>query len=187
LSNLVDPKPFIELIGLWSRNPDYLDEDGLPRDLSVTGRFGFATLVRRSNLKVSTSEALSILLEYGNVELVKRKVKLTKPFFHIRSNETLAFEPSVRFLLDAAGNVSSSLSKGEGSDGKLDEHFWRSVDTHALPQAKRKEYLAFVKASSLSFLQDIDDWLSEHACAPASRAKKVRVGLGLFTLESENE
>jgi hypothetical protein len=44
-----------------------------------------------------------------------------------------------------------------------------------------------VKASSLSFLQDIDDWLSQNANAPAIRRDNVRVGLGLFTVESVPE
>lgn len=185
LTNLADPQPFVDLIGVWTRNSEYLDRQGMPRELSIGGRLGFASLLRRANVNLSTKSALAVLLDYGNVERAGKRVKLIKPFFHIRSRDSLAFEPSVRFLLDAAGNVSDSLSRREGPRGEEDDHFWRTVDTKELPRAKRRAYLEFVKASSLSFLQDIDDWLSENACVPRSRAKRVRVGLGLFTLGSD--
>jgi hypothetical protein len=186
LTNLANPQPFVDLVGIWTRNSDYLDRAGLPRELAVGGRFGFAALVRKAQINLSPREAMAVLLEYGNVERVGSRIKLTKPFFHIRSGDSLAFEPSVRFLLDAAGNVSDSLSKRADSQGRTG-HFWRTVDTRELPRAKCRAYLDFVKVSSLSYLQDIDDWLSENACAPSSRAKRVRVGLGLFTLGSDAE
>lgn len=187
LTSLVDAQPYVDLIALWTRHSNYLDDEGLPRALPLAGRNGFGSLVKRANVGSSSKTALATLLDYGNVETIGQRVVLTKPFFHIRSQESLAFEPSVRFLLDAASNVKSSLDRAPRKSRTRAEPFWRSVVSSSLPKGRRADFLAFVKASSLSFLQDIDDWLSQNADASAIRRDNVRVGLGLFTVDSVPE
>lgn len=189
-NSLEDPQPYIDIVGLWCRHPAFLDTSGLPRDLPLRGPSGFAALVRLVAPDMHSQNALDVLVSYGNVQKSpENKFRLTKPFFHIRTDHALAFEPSVRFLLDAAGNVKGSLGirHGKRSAQKRSQHFWRSVDSSYLPRSLTKEYLAFVKTLSLTFLQDIDDWLAEHSAKPGSKSKVARVGLGLFTIESSKE
>ncbi len=190
LESLEDTQPFVDLVAAWSRHSAYLSKEGLPRDLPIRGQNGFASLVKKVAPKLEPRKALLLLHAYGNVErLPNGKVRLTKPFFHIKSGGRLAFEPSVRFLLDAARNVKASLrdpSAGKGRDAGL-QHFWRTVDSTNLPQSRRKAYLAFVKELSLTFLQDVDDWLSENSSGATRKGKTGRVGLGLYTIGTAPE
>lgn len=189
LTTLRDPQPFVELVTAWTRDSNYLDSAGEPRDLSIRGRYGFNSLVRASSPSTSPKMALSVLQSYGNVIRLKTKrVRLAKPFFHIRGDNRLAFEPSVRFLLDAAGNVRESAGRKMALRDPAGEHFWRSVDSRVLPKRYMSAYLKFVKEHSLAFLQDVDDWLVEKATSPSKRSVKQgrRVGVGLFTFESSD-
>jgi hypothetical protein len=184
LASLIDPQPYVDLVTTWARHPDYLDARGLPRDLTSRGKSGFASLVHRTSPKLSPAKAAETLVAYGNVQvLANRRLRLTKPFFHIRTEKTLAFEPSVRFLVDAAGNVKSSLNDVAKTKNSASQHrhFWRAVETRSIPEHRVKEFLSFVKDQSLSFLQDVDDWLSESGSPITSKRKTTRIGLGLFT------
>lgn len=185
LESLENPQPFVNLIGAWSRNPAYLRQDGSTRDLTMRGRHGFAALVRQHAPSMEPKRALSLLRSFGNVEQLRDgKIRLTKPFFHIKSDRKLAFEPSINFLLDAARNVRASLaaSNGRTVNSKGAQHFWRAVDANNIPDAKRKEFLIFIKSLSLTFLQDVDDWLSENESTAGSTNRSGRLGLGLFTI-----
>lgn len=189
LESLKDPQPYVDLVAAWSRRSEFLSKDGLPRDLPIGGRNGFSSMVRKVAPTLEPKKALLLLHAYGNVErLPDGKVRLTKPFFHIKSDKQLAFEPSVRFLLDAARNVKQSLhdARGKGSQVKAPS-FWRTVDSKNLPLARRQAYLAFVKELSLTFLQDVDDWLSENSVETSGPARVARVGLGLFTIGTAPE
>lgn len=190
LESLKDPQPYVDLVATWSRNSVYLNKAGLPRDLPLRGLNGFASMVRKVAPKLEPKKALLLLHAYGNVErLTDGKVRLIKPFFHIKSESRLAFEPSVRFLLDAARNVKASLRDAAPHKGVAfqTQSFWRTVDSKNVPQVRRKAYLAFVKELSLTFLQDIDDWLSENSQHKASNSKTGRIGLGLFTIGTAPE
>jgi hypothetical protein len=184
LASLADPQPYVDLVTTWARHPDYLDASGRPRDLPNRGKSGFASLVRRTSPALSPIKVAEVLVAYGNVQILpNRRLKLTKPFFHIRTGKRLAFEPSVRFLVDAAANVKSSLNDtSESRDhSNQHQHFWRAVETRSIPERRVKEFLLFVKDQSLSFLQDMDDWLSESGNSVTSKTKTTRMGLGLFT------
>jgi hypothetical protein len=93
-SSLKDPQPYVDIVGLWCRHPGFLDKSGLPRDLPLRGASGFASLVRMVEPNLNAKSALDVLVAYGNVQKVQRgKFRLTKPFFHIRTDSALAFEP----------------------------------------------------------------------------------------------
>lgn len=185
LESLEDTQPYVDLVTAWSRQSTYLGKDGLPRDLPIRGESGFASMVKRIAPKLEPRKALLLLHAYGNIEkLPNGRVRLTKPFFHIKSDGRLAFEPSVRFLVDAARNVKASLQDSDKAEqGASQAHnFWRTVDSKNLPASRRKAYAAFVKELSLTFLQDVDDWLSENSTNGRGKSKSGRVGLGMFTI-----
>ncbi|RYD74575.1 MAG: hypothetical protein EOP84_19675 [Verrucomicrobiaceae bacterium] len=187
LTTLRDSEPFVNLVATWTREANYLDASGEPRDLSIRGRYGFASLARQAAPGIGAQRALEVLKDYGNIQrLENRRVRLVRPFFHIRGENTLAFEPSVRFLLDAASNVRKSSQRESGNSDPTKGHFWRSVDTRTLPREMLSSYLSFVKEHSLAFLQDVDAWLLENASTEQAkrRQRRVRVGVGLFTFES---
>lgn len=186
LASLTDPQPFVDLVATWCRNPRFLDKTGLPRSLTIRGRGGFASLVREVAPSLEVNQALKVLVAYGNVERLRSgHLKLLRPFFHIRTDNRLAFEPSVRFLVDAAGNVKSSLAAGPRENAGGVRHFWRAVETRTIPRRRVRHFLQFVKDQSLTFLQDIDDWLAQNS--QTKSRSLTRVGVGMFTFGSSTE
>jgi hypothetical protein len=181
ISNLQDANDYAEVVGLWTKHPDYVDTKGIPRKLTYRGKRGFHKLVQRASQKLAPADALAVLTKYGNVEKTKAgTLSLVRPFFHVRSTDNLAFEPSARFLSAASATVANVLGKQQ-SYGGLPRLFWRTADTDKLPASAIPSYMDFARSRSLIFLQEIDEWLQAHVTT-LSKGKCRRVGLGLFSI-----
>jgi hypothetical protein len=186
LTELANPQPYVDAVTRWARDPAYLNTEGLPRDLPVRGKRGFAALLKASNCEEPVQRVVETLRTYGNIQvLASGKVRLRTPFLHVRAGRNLAFEPNIQFLVDAARNVRASLrdSPTRGNGGSKVKPFWRAVEAQHLSKRAHAAFLAYVRQCSLTFLQDIDDWLVENGGHGARNpVPRHRVGLGLFTI-----
>jgi hypothetical protein len=100
----------------------------------------------------------------------------------------MAFEPMAYFLADASSTLGSILKRTKRSRGA--ELFWRKVECTGLSEKAVKSFTAFARDRSLEFLEELDDWLeARRAAEGAKHGAGVfrRVGLGLFSIHSDNE
>ncbi|MEN9705923.1 MAG: hypothetical protein RLZZ393_1802 [Pseudomonadota bacterium] len=173
-----------EMISKWTTSPAYLDEKGLPRTLGLRGKAGFSALLRSVNENASIPEAVAELKKYGNIDVgPDGKLKLLKNFLHVSSPNSIAFEPHFQFL-SRASTATGVLSS---RNGRLKpENFWRAAETIDLPKEKIPEFLAFSKARSMDFLQELDEWLRAHSEKNNSVKKRFRAGIGLFSFFEES-
>lgn len=181
INRLSSLETYGELIGAWTSLPGYLDQHGNPRDLTMRGPKGFNSLVMFVDKKLPSHAAISVLQIYGNVARLRNgRFRLLTPFFHVNNKSALAFEPSARFIADASSTVNRLVHPGsKRSTPKL---FWRAAGIRDLPKECIDSYLDFARRRSLVFLQEIDDWLQSHGDLPTTSSKRVRAGLGVFSI-----
>lgn len=176
---------YTNIVSTWGQHPTYLNNRGRPKALPFAGKNSFTELVESVDPNLAPKDALGELVKYGNVlQLPKGKIKLTKSFFHFRSDSALAFEPSVRFLLDASATV-NSIIKGTQAENSEPERFWRVVSSPKISSDLVSAYLDFARRRTLVCLQEIDEWLRAHESQERADGEMTRVGLGVFSIHSE--
>jgi hypothetical protein len=177
---------YADIVSRWRRDSSFLDGTGTPRDISLSGRNGFFALVRKVEANVRPKPVLDVLCRYGNVrKLANGKYRLLSPLFSITSPRAFAFEPMASFLFDVTSTFDRIVRRSSGS--REPRLFWRKVETTAVPQHLVREFMEFVSHRSLTFLEEIDDWLEAHAAKRSPHEVRRRVGLGLFSVYSDRE
>lgn len=175
---------YLDVIAAWTRQRKFLDPRGQPRSLPLSGANGFSALVRSAAAGRNPEEVLRVLLRFKNVRrLSNGRVQLVSPLFRASAGPRMAFEPIACFLNDATSTLTHTL-KSTRTPASPDL-FWRTVESVHISKANAKRFVEFAKQRSLLFLFEMDDWLQAHSGAkPHSNKKKIRVGLGLFSIYS---
>lgn len=184
LEHIGAPACYAELIAVWTRERRFLDSNGRPRALAVSGPNGFAALAKLATPGTSPQGLLRVLIRYRNVRrLSSGKIQLISPFFHATTATKMAFEPMVLFLNDASSTMTRILRNPNDSNDP--DPFWRKVETVRVSKGDAKQFSEYARERSLMFLEEMDDWLRAHSSANSHRGKKQpRVGLGLFSIYS---
>jgi hypothetical protein len=182
LEHIGAPACYAELITVWTRERRFLDSNGRPRALALTGPNGFATLAKLVTPATSPQKLLKVLIQYRNVRrLSSGRIQLVSPFFHATTHTKMAFEPMVFFLNDATSTMTRILRNPDDSHDP--EPFWRKVEAYCVSKAAARQFSEYARERSLMFLEEMDDWLRAHAKSGVSGARKrARVGLGLFSV-----
>jgi hypothetical protein len=181
------PTAYADIVTLWTRDKEFLDQRGRPRPLSFKGDTGFSKLVRKAASKVDAQKALRVLVAYGNVRKDQRgRYELVRPFFFASTDSKMAFEPVAFFLSDASSTLTRILRRRR--DSRTPELFWRKVESASISDADADQFNTFARERSMLFLEELDDWLEAHMRSPRRRGEKSRrVGLGLFSIYSDPE
>ncbi len=187
MEHIGHPTRYADIVAAWTRDREYLDSRGLPRELPLSGPKGFAALVRKVSPFTSVHTALSVLLRYKNIRRLKNgKYRLDKGFFSTTSDKITAFEPTAYFLSDASATLAEFLRRGRRT--LRPGPFWRKVETISVSDAVARKFLAYARERSFMFLEELDDWLEAHRDIPATKVRKRRrIGLGLFSICSDYE
>lgn len=173
---------YLDLIATWSRERKFLDSQGRPRSLSLSGQNGFAALVRSTGTRQDPKELLGVLMRYRNVRRLRDgRIQLVSPLFRASAGSRVAFEPIAHFLSDASSTLTHILKNANGSTNP--DLFWRTVESIHVSRANAGKFMEFAKDRSLLFLDELEDWLQAHGRGKARSSKKqLRVGLGLFSI-----
>jgi Family of unknown function (DUF6502) len=182
IDNLENPHSCALIVSTWIRNLSYVNEEGAPRTLRMSGKYGFSALVKVAAPNVAPAAALRTLVRYGNVTTSRDgRIRLQKSFLKICTESRIAYEPSARFLEDAADSVRASLGAKSGLPGSA-RNFWRVAESVRLPANKIPLYLSYANRRSLAFLQEMDDWLEANSPSNQHLGRQTirKVGLGIF-------
>lgn len=177
---------YLDLIATWSRERKFLDAHGRPRPLRLSGANGFAALVRSTGTRQAPKELLDVLMRYRNVRRLRDgRVQLVSPLFRASAGSRIAFEPIAHFLSDATSTLTHILKSGSATNNP--DLFWRTVESAHVSRAKAGKFMEFAKERSLLFLDELEDWLQAHGQSKAHNdKKKLRIGLGLFSIYSRS-
>lgn len=161
----------------WHRDPDFTDQRGAPRPLSLSDDDGFVALVRRYSGDIPPK---AILEELERVTVVER------------DNDTLrvldrAYVPdardpeSLRMLGSAGHDLFATIAHNIARDESTPPRFQRTVfntriDPRALPVFQR-----LVSQQGQQWLETLDDWLENHEIdRDDDTASRARTGVGIY-------
>ena len=181
-------KETIDIVNRWLRDPSYLNHNGRPDDLPLSGSRSIGSLVKACRGAITPNVALAQLLEFDIVKRVaSRRYRLVRRSMDFKHSDYLPFEPNFRFLVDATRAATNRLQDSKVSNNL----FWQCADNSRIPSRYTKEFLAFVRHRGLSFMHEINDWLDEHETvekrAPNRRTHLKRLGVGLFGIGSNKD
>lgn len=185
LEHIGAPAYYADLIAAWTRERKFLDSQGRPRPLTLSGTNGFTALARTARVGGDPKQLLNVLIRYRNVRRLNNGTfKLVSPFFRASAGSKVAFEPIAYFLDDAASAL-THLLKNSGRQGNSN-HFWRKVESARISRRDARKFVEFAMDRSLLFFEEMDDWLQAHSDGRirSGGSKQLRVGLGLFSIYS---
>ncbi len=171
-----------EIVDRWLRDPAYLNAVGKPKDIPLHGKISVEALVKVASVSGAPRKAVKLMEEFGAIQKTsKGTYRLVRRYTYYTIPEALPYEPNVEFLIDAV----AAATRGLGGKQKQ-SLFWLRAQNGDLPKRHIADFLAYVRQRGLVFLQEVDDWLEQHAEARStsmSTSKKFgRLGIGLFPI-----
>ncbi len=169
----------------WFQDPEFLDESGEPRLLVEAGSNpSFETLCDRYAGDIATPTMLKELLK---TRAVARQpdgtLKVLSRYYQpaVRDDENLLF--AVDRIRDVIDTMNNNVFPGDTGVPR----FGGYADNEALPLSVVPEFREYLDKRGQAFLEEIDDWLAEHAASgKPGETETARVGISLFATERKN-
>jgi len=169
----------------WIQDPDFLDENGEPKILSLRGEVAsFEALAMRFSGDITGRAILDELLRLGTVtKPSKNSVELLHHGFLPRESNT---EMIKIFSTHAADLMSSALHNME-QNSRNDPRFQRQVTYHDIPEDIAEEFQQYSQEKSKQLLLDFNQWLAtkKKDIEPHSTEKTARIGVGVYFFKND--
>lgn len=171
------------VIAAWRRDPDFLDADGKPADLSMNGPWAtFSELVRRFSGDVPARAVLDELKRVGLVEQMKNgKIRLLADSYIPKRSEV----DKLHILGNDVALLISTIDHNLRQDVSP-ARFQRKVAYDNLPDEILPEFMALSSQKARELLEELDRWLAQHDrdTAPGSKGSgRNLAGLGIYYFE----
>lgn len=185
------------ILNNWHEQSDYLDEDGLPLELSLEGGFpSFTNLVQSVSVGGDVA-AVTILRELKRSQVVEEtkegKLRVRNRHFIPNYNADPSIAPKLvnpdkisfgsSMLVDHINTVFHNLYGKVGEPTRLELR----TTHHAIKKTDVSSFYKFANQRSLALLKDIDGWLEEHYDPELTSPKETeRLGVGVYLIEGQN-
>ena len=171
------------VIAGWRRDKDFLDREGKPLLLTVSGTANsFQQLVKRYSGDMPFRAVLDELVADGGVERTERKkVKLTQRAYLPKADESMKLHilgVDTALLIDT---IEHNLSRKDQTP-----RFQRKVLYDNLPDETLAEFRSLSAESAQTLLEKIDQWLSRHdrdVNPTAGGGGRNTAGIGIYYFE----
>lgn len=167
------------VLSAWHQDPVYRDGEGDPRLLAEDGDApSFASLFKAHGGDTSMQAMLKELLKTDAVERtcdgqLRAKSRFYRPAVMDPQNLRWAME----LISDLGETMENNVFLGKNGVPR----FGRNADNDRMPASAVPQFRAFLDQRGQAFLEDIDDWLTDHALDEKSQGENaVRIGVGLF-------
>lgn len=167
----------------WHQDPVYRTEDGVPRLLPEDGDApSFASLFRAHGGDTSMKTILKELLNTDAVEkrtadgLLQVKSRYYRPAVLDTEN--------MKWAMALIGDLGETMDNNVFPGRTKIPRFARKADNELMPASAVPEFREFLDQQGQEFLENVDDWLSDHALDSHSDGdESVRIGVGLFAIQ----
>jgi hypothetical protein len=183
-STILDAQDYGTVLKTWHRQAEYLSKSGLPRGLTVNGKFGLRKLIEHYYPKAQFLSVLASLRASGLI--VQRPNGKWHPtdkcaVFPYLNPELLShLSEGISLLIDTVSRNVTAKSREEAL-------FERSSKVRFLPASQASEFRQFVSRQGSAFLGAVDDWLESRANAARSRRqRKCTAGAFAFAFVDES-
>jgi len=161
----------------WHRETQYLTREGLPRSLSLEGKFGLRSLIRTYYPRVKIEAVFLKLKQTGLIE-ERRGNRWAPTARHARISE-LTHE-TLAHLAEGVARFVETVTQNAAASTKDDLLFERSCKVTRLPRADASAFREFARQQAFTFLIAVDDWL-EARVARHQKTRKETCTAGVFT------
>ncbi len=166
----------------WTRDTEFLDNDGEPRALPFDGEAGFAALVRRHSGDMPARAVLDELVRVGAVQQHEDGSCALKARAYVPQRS--AAEKLAILGADVADLIATI---GHNMDhGESDPRFQRKVMYHSIPVSALPAFRKLSAAQAQALLERLDRWLLAHDTdlpGDDPGLARARVGLGIHYFE----
>lgn len=167
------------VLSAWHQEPTYRDADGEPRLLKENGEIpSFASLFKAHGGDTSMQGMLKELLNTDAVERTCDGQLRAKSRFY----RPAVMDPqNLRWAMELISDLSETMENNVFLGKNGEPRFGRNADNDRMPASAIPQFREFLDERGQAFLEDIDDWLTDHALDEKAQGEKaVRIGVGLF-------
>lgn len=165
----------------WHQDEQFLDADGKPAVLTATGAGQtFETLCDRYSGDVAASTMLKELKHVGAVaEDSNGRLIVKRRDYSPRLMDPERMLSSGSVLEDMGYTIAYNLHRAESDPGRFER---RAINTR-MPASAVPAFREFLEKEGQSFLEQVDDWLTEHEIKDGDNESGIRLGLGAYWIE----
>ena len=167
----------------WYQDPNYLGSDGQPLPLSESGNApSFESLCRQYGGGVATATMLKELLHTETIARAEGELLIPKRrYYHPARHDDENLLWAVNLIRDLTATMNNNVFKTDQTISR----FGRKAENTEIPESCRESFREYLDKRGQAFLEEIDDWLTEHATDEEGGSPCVRVGVGVFGIEDE--
>jgi len=181
------PNRAVRVINGWMADHEFLDEEGRPRELAISGDGpNFHVLVKRYSGDISAGAILDELVRVGAVEKVRgHRIRLCA--------EGYVPEKGAEERIEILGVCGADLlhTLNHNISAPTDARFFqRQVVYHRLPRASADAFKQVSRAKSEKLLRELNAWLAAEKGRVAtlpSEGPTWRIGVGAYYFENKEK
>ena len=173
-----------QILSGWHLDPEFLGQNGRPKDLSPTGPLGsLSALLKRYAGDLPHGAIRKEMLQRGLVEeLDNGDVRVLKRDYVYSSVDPEIVRQMGVALHDHAATLEHNLDESRKSDAR----FEGIADNGAVSVRAVRAFHQLVAERGMEFLQTVDAWLSNNEVdATQNPGRKVRLGVGVYMIHEE--
>jgi hypothetical protein len=169
----------------WHQDPLYTDEDSKPKLIPENGPApSFNSLCQRYGGDIATQTMLKELLK---TQAVRRddagNLVATSRFYRPAVHD----DENLRWAVSLTRDLVETMNNNVFLDDTRVARFGRKADNERIPKSAIPEFRQYLADRGQAFLEEVDDWLTEHATSDKTEASEfVRIGVGMFAIEDAN-
>jgi hypothetical protein len=169
----------------WHQDPLYTDEESKPKRIPESGPApSFNSLCQRYGGDIATQTMLKELLK---THAVRREddgyLVATSRFYRPAVHD----DENLRWAVLLTRDLVETMNNNVFLDDTRVARFGRKADNERIPKSAIPEFRQHLADRGQAFLEEIDDWLTEHATSDKTEISEyVRIGVGMFAIEDSS-
>jgi hypothetical protein len=172
---LADPvAPLGHVLASWHQQAEFLDEHGRPKVLALKPTF--MDLVNEHRGDVPATTVVKELLAHNAIEIRDDRVKALTRYFMPFELKPQAVERFGRVIGDVGDTIYRNLLLEDRSKASFEGRASNELVAVTSADAFRK----FLDRRAMEFLEEVDNWLSDHSDPEAQES--TRLGVGVYTI-----
>jgi len=174
-----------DIVMLWARDPEFIDDRGVPKKLAVKGvNSPFRRLLQKTGVSIDGNRALKQLHALGSIQPCDggRRVRLVSHVLMMVMGKRFLVAPMLHEIRRFAETIEYNVCANPGS---LRARMQRWAECKSLDPAQFAEVQRFVRSNGQALLDAIDEKLS--SCA-VQRSKRpgLRYGVGVYVFVDDS-
>lgn len=170
------------LLSGWHQDPEFAEGAGQPRELTLEGPGpSFQQLFRRYGGDVPASAMLKELRRVGAVEQTPDgRLRVLRRYY-------MPTRLDAQWILNAGSvlcDLGANINRNAAADADQPSSFLGRASSDRVVPGALPEFREFIEAEGQAFLERVDAWLTAHGQPEQGSGPAIRLGIGLFMIES---